>query len=128
MLTALIILGAWVIARQSREQAAAGQGAVAAWVQNAVRTASADRTGPSGLGGDAPAILADAFSQWVWGAQPVGIASEADVTVTSLRESMFGGGGEATHHAHIHLRGQRAALTIVWDGAAARVISFERLP
>lgn len=129
ILTALIILGAWVIARQSREQAAAGQGAVTAWVQSAVRAAAADRSGPAGLGDDVPAVLADAFSEWVWSAQPAGIASDADVTVTSLRQELFGrGGAEATHHADISLRGKRAALTIVWDGVTARVVSFERMP
>ena len=57
VLTGLIILTAWVIWRQSRDQAVAGQATVATWVQNAVRDAAADRERLPAMGETQPIVV-----------------------------------------------------------------------
>jgi hypothetical protein len=127
ILGGLIILAAWVIHAQSRDQARAGQEGVAAWVQACVRAAAAERDRAPAMGATEP-IVAEAFAAWVRQAQPEGVAGDAALTVVPLRQEFFGDGSAATHRVDMALRGAQATLTVVWDGRGAHAIGFERSP
>lgn len=120
-----MILAAWVIHTQSRDQAKAGTEGVAAWVQDAVRAAAAERERPPAMGVTEP-IVVEAFAAWVRQSQPAGVAGDAVLAVEPLKQEFFGSGSPATHRVGMALRGGHATLTVVWDGQSAHAIAFER--
>ena len=126
VLSALMLVAAWLIWRQSREQATAGRQAVAQWVEDAVHSAAATRDAPLALGGTEP-VVADALAAWVRSAQPANVLGDPTIEVAVIPKDMFGGSsGAATHRVTVQLRGQQATLLVEWDGTRARGVGFER--
>lgn len=125
VLAALVVVAAWMIARQGAQQAKEGVAPVTAWVQEAARRASVP-------GGDAPSLgstdpfVADAFVAWAAAALPAGVVADPVVLVEPIAKGSAERAPSATHRATIELRGSRATLFIAWDGTTATAVAFER--
>lgn len=112
-----MLVAALLIWRQSKDQKAAEQATVEAWVQEGVRRAESEREGPFLFGTTEP-VAAEVFAAWVRGATPASVAADATIVVTPLGQSFFGSDGTATHHVDLTLQGQRASLEIRWNASA----------
>lgn len=125
VLAGLVVVAAWMIARQGAQQAKEGVAPVAAWVQEATQRAAVP-------GGDAPSLgatdpfVADAFIAWAASALPAGIVADPIVRVEPIAKGSAERAPAATHRADIELRGNRATMFIAWDGSTATALAFER--
>ena len=119
VLTALLVVVAWVTWRNAGAQRATDSAAVAEWVREAARSAQEDRDAVPAMGGTEP-VVASAFAAWVRGAMPPGRAGDPRVEVEPLGGGPFGaGGGEATHRARIDLGGGAAEVDVRWADRAS---------
>lgn len=126
VLTALILVAAWMVWKQSREQAIAGTQHVSAWLQEAVREAADQRDVPPRMG-ETHDLVREALAEWVRAAVPEHVAPNVRVDTASLRDDTWALHPEATHRALVTLQGKQLAVFVVWDGTTARAVGVERL-
>jgi len=129
-LSAMIVVVAVLLGRNSRTQRESVSDQVSAWTERAVMAAQDSREDEVRELGGSEGAVAGTFAAWVRDTVPASMALHPKLSVRLADDSLFGAGsGAPTHTVGIELRGARAEVDVHWNGGsdgrfAASMLAF----